>query len=58
MKPEPVKVEVDRVETTNSTDQEIIDEIVSIIQADLAASKSENPDKEYRVELRRFSKRC
>ena len=58
MKPEKVKVKVDRVETTDSTVQEVMDEIRSLIEADLAAPKPGNPNKEYRVELRRFSKRC
>ncbi len=58
MKPEQVKVKVDRVETTDSTVDEIMDEIRLLVEEDLDASKSGNPNTEYRVELRRFSKRC
>ena len=59
--PEKVKLKVDRLEVKDAgegTLDEIMTSISALIDADLDPDKPGNPDKEYRVELRRFSKRC
>lgn len=59
-KPERVQLKVDRLEAdvSNTTSAELLAEIEAIINAEYPESKSGNPSNEYKVELRRLSRKC